>query len=203
MTPDDLKRVREIFERALPMNDSARSAFLHRECEENAELRCEVEGLLKARERVPYWLDLPAVGALAADFPAMAGRCLGRYTVLREIGRGGMGVVYLAERSDGIFQKQVAVKLVLPRAGMSEIIARFRREREILARLDQPNIARLLDGGMTDEGWPYFVMEFVEGQPINVWCDEKKLTVSERISLFRDILAAVRYAHQRLVVHRD
>jgi serine/threonine protein kinase len=203
MTPDELRRVRQIFEQALLMSNYTRPAFLDRECEGNPELRRDVEGLLNARERVPYWLDLPVVGAVTPDVPDMAGRSLGSYTLLREIGRGGMGIVYLAERSDGAFQKQVAVKLVLPRPGMSEIIARFRREREILARLDHPNIARLLDGGVTEEAWPYFVMEFVEGQPINVWCDEKKLTISERISLFRYILAAVQYAHQRLVVHRD
>jgi serine/threonine protein kinase len=132
----------------------------------------------------------------------MEGRRLGGYTLTREIGRGGMGCVYLAERSDGAFRKQVAIKFVLPSPVTASVITRFQQERSILASLDHP-IARLLDGGVTEEGWPYFVMEFVEGQPIDRWCDERSLTISQRIALFRSVIAAVRYAHQRLVVHRD
>lgn len=131
------------------------------------------------------------------------GRQLNGYTVVREIGRGGMGHVYLAERSDGAFHKQVAIKLVLPSIHTAGITVRFQQEREILASLDHPNIARLLDGGVTEEGWPYFVMEFVDGQPIDRYCDEHKLNISQRIQLFHGVLSAVRYAHQRLVVHRD
>ncbi|MBC8164815.1 MAG: protein kinase, partial [Bryobacteraceae bacterium] len=119
------------------------------------------------------------------------------------IGRGGMGCVYLAERSDGTFQKQVAVKLIQPGMNSADILARFRHEREILASLDHPGIARLLDAGTTEEGLPYFVMEFVDGQPIHRWCDERKLNVTQRLELFRGVCDAVQYAHQRLVVHRD
>ena len=130
----------------------------------------------------------------------MTGRRLSGYTLIRQIGCGGMGWVYLAERSDGAFHKQVAVKIVLPSRGVLE---RFRHERDILASLDHPNIARLMDGGVTEDGWPYFVMEYIEGKPIDAWCEERKLSVSQRIELFAGVIAAVRYAHQRLVVHRD
>ena len=114
-----------------------------------------------------------------------------------------MGSVYLAERSDETFHRQVAIKLILPPAGSAQVIARFQQEREILASLDHPNIAKLLDAGVTDEGWPYFVMEFVEGRPIHRWCDERRLNISQRIELFRGVIDAVRYAHRHLVVHRD
>jgi hypothetical protein len=114
-----------------------------------------------------------------------------------------MGSVYLAERSDGAFHKQVAIKLVRSGTNSTEILERFHREREILASLDHPNIARLLDGGTSEDGLPYFVMEYVEGQPIHRWCDERKLNVTDRLELFGSVCVAVRYAHQRLVVHRD
>lgn len=112
-------------------------------------------------------------------------------------------MVYLAERSDETFHRQVAIKLVLPPADSDAVIARFHQEREILASLDHPNIAKLLDAGVTEEGWPFFVMEFVDGQPIHRWCDGRKLTVSQRLELFRGVIDAVRFAHQHLVVHRD
>jgi eukaryotic-like serine/threonine-protein kinase len=206
MTPEELSRIREIYESALAMSGSSRDAILDRECHGNQEMRREVERLLKAREHVPAWLDQPLVAAARAfvelEPPKMEGRRLSGYTLIREIGRGGMGAVYLAERSDGAFRKQAAIKLVLP-SNTAGVIARFQQEREILASLDHPNIAKLLDGGVTEEGWPYFVMEFVDGQPIHRWCDERKLNISQRIELFRSVIAAVRYAHQRLVVHRD
>src|SRR5262249_34773757 len=203
----ELSRIREIYERAVSMHGPSRDAFLDEECHGNDELRREVERLLQAREHVPTWLDQPLIGSVRQfverPFPNMQGRRLSGYTLVREIGRGGMGSVYLAERSDGAFQKQTAIKLVLPSARPPRVLARFQQEREILASLDHPNITRLLDGGATDEGWPYFVMEYVEGQPIDQWCDERRLNISRRIELFRDVIAAVRYAHQRLVIHQD
>jgi serine/threonine protein kinase len=207
MTPDELSRVREIYENALSLSYTSRDAFLAQECHGKPEMREEVERLLKAHGNVPAWLDQPVAGLakpfIGVDLPKMEGRHLGSYTLIREIGRGGMGCVYLAERSDGVFRKQVAIKLVLPSPNTESVITRFQQERSILASLDHPNIARLLDGGVTEEGWPYFIMEYVEGQPIDRWCDERRLTISQRIELFRGVIAAVRYAHQRLVVHRD
>ena len=135
----------------------------------DGEIRAEVRRLLKAHDRIPDWLEDP--GPLRQV--RMAGRRLSGYTLIREIGCGGMGWVYLAERSDGAFRKRVAVKIVLPSRGVLE---RFRHERDILASLDHPNIARLMDGGVTEDGWPYFVMEFVDGKPIDAWCDERKLS---------------------------
>jgi hypothetical protein len=203
MTPEQHGRVREIYEKALPVAGAAREQILDRECAGQAEIRHAVERLLDAHGRVPDWLDRPVLGSAPAPFVKLDGRSIGGYTLVREIGHGGMGCVYLADRTDGTFQKQVAIKLVLPSAASPLMMARFQQEREILASLDHPNIARLLDAGVTEEGWPWFVMELVEGQPIHRWCDQNKLAVSESIQLFQGVLSAVRYAHQRLVVHRD
>ena len=189
------------------MSGSAREDYLGRVCQDNPGLRAEVERLLKAQGHVPTWLDRPALGAATAwaalDPPKLDGRSLSGYTLIREIGRGGMGCVYLAERSDETFHRKAAIKLVLPPANSAEVIARFQQEREILASLDHPNIAKLLDAGVTQEGWPYFSMEYVEGQPIHRWCDERKLNISQRVKLFRGVIDAVQYAHRHLVVHRD
>src|SRR5258706_6614658 len=125
------------------------------------------------------------------------------YRVLGEMGQGEMGTVYLAARADDAFQKLVAIKIIRRGLDTDDIIQRFRSERQILATLDHPNIARLLDGGSTDDGLPYFVMEHIEGKPIDVYCDERNLNIIERLKLFRGVCAAVSYAHQNLVVHRD
>ncbi|HTS30051.1 MAG TPA: serine/threonine-protein kinase [Bryobacteraceae bacterium] len=210
MTPERLRRIRDVFEAALEMGPEAREAFLERECQADGDLRKEVERLLGVREHLPEWLAGPLLGpagpvldAMAKAAPGMEGRDLRGYELIREIGRGGMGTVYLAERADGTYRKQVAIKIVHAEKNSREILERFRREREILASLDHPNIARLLDGGSTEEGLPYFVMEFVDGRPIHRFCDERKLNVGQRIELFRKVCTAVQYAHQHLVVHRD
>ncbi len=207
MTPEELGRIRAIYEQILPMNESDREAYIRRECPDEENIRAEIERLLTAHDNVPDWLERPIVAALRefATFasPKLEGRRLSGYTLIREIGRGGMGSVFLAERSDDTFQRQAAIKLILPPAVSAAVIARFQQEREILASLDHPNIAKLLDAGVTEEGWPYFVMEFVEGQPIHLWCDDRKLNISERVKLFRSVIDAVSYAHRHLVVHRD
>ncbi|MGZ5004605.1 MAG: protein kinase domain-containing protein [Chthoniobacterales bacterium] len=132
-----------------------------------------------------------------------AGRQFGSYQIMREIGRGGLGAVYLAARADDEYRKQVAIKLVRRGLDTEDILRRFRNERQILAQLDHPNIARLIDGGTTDDGLPYFVMEYVNGQPINGYCDANALSTTERLTLFRKVCSAVTYAHQNLVIHRD
>ena len=207
MTPEELSRIRRIYEQALPMSGSAREVYLRDECQDAENIRAEIERLLKAHDNIPDWLDRPALGAertfATFDPPKLEGRSLSGYTLIREVGRGGMGSVFLAERSDQTFHRKVAIKLILPPAGSADVIARFHQERQILASLDHPNIAKLLDAGVTDEGWPYFVMEFVEGRPIHHWCDERKLNTSQRVELFQGVIDAVRYAHQHLVVHRD
>ena len=207
MTPEELSRIRKIYEQALPLSGSAREAHLGRECQGEENIRDGVQRLLNAHDNVPSWIERLSLGAAttftAVDPPALEGRVLSGYTLVREIGRGGMGSVYLAERSDKMFHRQAAIKLVLPPAGSAAVLARFHQEREILASLDHPNIAKLLDAGVTAEGWPYFVMEYVEGRPIHRWCDERELNISQRVELFRGVIHAVRYAHQHLVVHRD
>ena len=133
----------------------------------------------------------------------MEDRRFGAYRILYEIGRGGMGSVYLADRVDQTFHKRVAIKIVRPGFADAEIIGRFRQEREILAALDHPTIARVIDGGSTDEGVPYFVMDYVDGQPIDTWCDQHKADVTRRLELFRAVCSGVQHAHDHLVLHRD
>src|SRR3989475_11491299 len=132
----------------------------------------------------------------------MRGRRLGPYRVLHEIGHGGMAVVYAALRADDEYRKRVAIKIVRPGFDSEEILRRFRNERQTLATLDHPNIVKLLDGGSTEQGLPYLVMEYIEGLPIDVHCESRKLSTRDRLKLFRVIGGAVQYAHQNLVVHR-
>ena len=147
----------------------------------------------------PHASDLPA----ADPEPAAAGTMVGPYRIVREIGRGGMGTVYLAERTDGQFQRHVAVKLITRGMDTAAVLRRFRDERQILADLEHPNIARLLDAGTTDDSRPYFLMEYVDGLPIDRYCDERRLTIEQRLRIFLGVCAALSHAHQRLVVHRD
>jgi non-specific serine/threonine protein kinase/serine/threonine-protein kinase len=133
----------------------------------------------------------------------MVGRRIGPYQIVREIGHGGMGAVYLATRADDQYRKQVAIKLIRHGMDTDFVLRRFRTERQILAALDHPNIARLLDGSTTEEGLPYLVMEYIEGVPIGEYCDQHQLNTEERLKLFRQVCAAVHYAHQHLVIHRD
>ncbi len=205
MTPERFRQVRNIFEAALELSPERRHDYIEEACRGDDELRSEVLRLLEAHDRTVTFLDgAPSVPAkLRTDPRRMVGRRLGPFEVLREIGRGGMGTVYLARRADKLFEQQVAIKVVTPDTAGAQVIERFHQEREILATLEHPNIARLYDGGSTEEGWPYFVMEYVDGKPIDEWCDERKLNVSERLRLFGAVCDAVHYAHQRRVVHRD
>ncbi|HYP12471.1 MAG TPA: serine/threonine-protein kinase [Bryobacteraceae bacterium] len=205
MKPEEFAKLRQIYETALALTGTAQQLFLDRECEGSPAMRENVRRLIDAHAHVPSWLHQPAMGTiqLKSPVPEMEGRQVGGYTLVSPIGQGGMGSVYLAERSDGVFRKRVAIKLVLPTAYSRLVLSHFQQEREILASLDHPNIARLFDGGTTPEGWPYFVMEYVEGLAIHRWCEVRNLSVTQRLELFRSVLAAVGYAHQRLIVHRD
>ena len=137
------------------------------------------------------------------DNQLLEGQVIGPYKLIRKIGQGGMGAVYLASRDDDEYKKRVAIKLVKRGMDSEEVLNRFRHERQILASLDHPNIARLLDGGTTEDGLPYFVMEYIEGTPVDTYCDERRLSINERLNLFRKVCSAISYAHQNLVVHRD
>ena len=205
----DPDRVASLFWEALQVAAPERDRLLDEACCEEPALRAEVASLLEASEReapVPGELDPERAGALLAAMEEVAtaeGRRIGPYRVVAELGRGGMGVVYLAERADGAFEQTVAVK-VLPAATATQALReRFLLERRILARLEHPGIARLLDGGLTEDGEPYFVMERVEGEPLTAWCDARRLSVEERLRLFLEVCDVVRFAHGRLVVHRD
>ena len=200
----------EVFEAALERRPGDRSVYLDSACEGDESLRNQVDTLLLALERSSSnFPTTPAVGMALSDTfvedvtPSVIGKRLGAYRIQRELGRGGMGSVYLAVRADDEFKKQVAIKLIKRGMDTDFIVRRFRNERQILANLDHPHIARLLDGGTTDDGLPYFVMEYVEGQPIFVYCDERKLTIVDRLKLFREVCEAVQYAHENLIIHRD
>ncbi len=147
--------------------------------------------------------ELGMLESFADEIDPMIGRRLGAYRIEREIGRGGMGAVYEAVRVDKEFNKRAAIKLVKRGMDTDFVLRRFRKERQILAALDHPHIAGLLDGGTTEDGLPYFVMEYIEGQPLYSFCDSHQLTIVERLKLFRSICDAVNYAHQKQVVHRD
>ncbi len=182
-----------------------RALFLDTACDSDAGLRREVDLLLDAHADAGSFLEHPAPLAACETGAAPVDGNLGPYRVLHEIGRGGMGVVYLAERADGTFRKRVAIKLVKLGlgSGSEEVVRRFHAERQILANLEHPNIARLLDGGSTEDGAPFLVVEHVEGEPIDRYCDSHRLSIDNRLRLFREVCSAVHFAHQNLIVHRD
>ncbi|HVF51141.1 MAG TPA: serine/threonine-protein kinase, partial [Pyrinomonadaceae bacterium] len=213
MTPERWKLVEGVFQSALDKLPEERAAFLEEACAGDALLRVQVEALLASYDQAGSFIEAPAfspnatsanlAGSSNANNGGMLGRRLGAYKVVREIGRGGMGAVYLASRADEAYQKYVAIKLVKRGMDTDFILRRFRHERQILASFDHPNIARLFDGGTTEDGLPYFVMEYIEGQPVHEYCDAHKLSTAERLRLFRQVCSAVQYAHQNLVIHRD
>ena len=190
---------------ALELEPARRAAFIREACGEDSDLRAEVESLLgESGERIELFADELDSSLREPDgATSRAGERLGAYEIVHEIGRGGMGAVYLARRADEQFEKQVAIKVLKRGTDTDEVLRRFRAERQILARLDHPNIARLLDAGTTEDGLPYFVMEYVEGERIADFCSAHQLTVRERLELFLKVCAAIQVAHQRLVVHRD
>ena len=193
------------FDAALDQAPGERIRWLREHYPADRSLVDEVQALLAAHERAEGILEAMPVqrpaGPAATD--SIPHRRIGPYRVLREIGRGGMGVVYLAERDDGQFRRRVAIKLLRASPDAEELHRRFIAERQILASLDHPNIAQLQDGGVTDGQLPYLVMEYVEGLPITTYCDRHRLGLDDRLRLFTDVCAAVRHAHQNLVVHRD
>jgi len=209
MTPEMWQQVRQLLSAVVALPPKQRKDFLETRCGGDAGLRAEVESLLIAHEQAQsQFLETPAADLTSRPSSApivasRAGRRIGSYLVIEEIGRGGMGEVYRAVRADGEFKKEVAIKLVRGGYDSSTILERFRNERQILAGLEHPNIARLLDGGTMSDGTPYLVMELVEGAPIDSYCDSRKLPITERLNLFRTVCGAVQYAHQRLVIHRD
>jgi serine/threonine protein kinase/tetratricopeptide (TPR) repeat protein len=206
LNSDRFQRCEELFHAAVALPDNERDAFLQRSCADDPSLRADVERLLAAHLRAGDFISSPAIAASGswnyAD-ESWIGRLVGPYRVVREIGRGGMGAVYLAERADGQYQQRVALKVIKRGMDTEQVLTRFRAERQILASLDHPNIARLLDGGSTDQGVPFFAMEYIEGEPVDAWCTRREVSVEDRLRLFLQVCGAVAYAHQNLVVHRD
>ena len=208
-----MERLERLFQEAQQLGPAERPAFLEAACADDAFLRRELESLLAADEQAEAlgFLNEPA-GSLDTALPfetsfdplrdRMKGVQVGPFEIVRTLGQGGMGDVYLAVRKSP-FKQYVALKIVRDGARTREAIARFELERQILAALSHPNIARLLDGGVTRDGMPYFALEFVDGRPITTYCDDRALAVRERLRLFQTVCEAVHYAHQNLVIHRD
>ena len=192
--------IESIFEDAIELAPADRGPWLAGRCGTDRRLRAEVDALIAAHDRAAGVLEKNIAGAVGG---AVRGRRIGAYRVRREIGRGGMGVVYLAERSDGQYQQRVAVKLLRASPDAEELRRRFLAERQILASLKHRGIAQLLDGGVTDGQLPFLVMEYVDGVPITTYCDRASLGIDARVRLFREVCSAVHYAHQNLIIHRD
>jgi eukaryotic-like serine/threonine-protein kinase len=226
MKPELWRQVEEIFQRALELDESCRAEFLERSCGDDERLRREVESLLSQDKQVEQFIDSPAVefvGRLIAnneekdratnlmggsstlgtmDLAGTAGTAIGRYHLLEKIGEGGMGEVWLAEQKEPV-RRRVALKLV--KAGMNtrEVMVRFESERQALALMDHPAIAKVFDAGSTPQGAPYFVMEYVAGVPITAYCDNHRLSIRERLELFMHVCEGVQHAHQKAIIHRD
>ncbi len=204
--PERWQRVQELLDGALNLDPDQVGPFLDTACVGDHELRDEVEHLVEACRRAEGFLVEPPtrlVAALFDDSRIEDQRRIGPYRIVDEVGRGGMGVVYVAERDDGQFRHRVALKVVLSELKSEHALRRFREERQILASLSHPAIARLLDGGVTADGRPYFAMDYVDGTPIDAFCDAHRLDIDRRLELFVRICDAVQYAHQNLVIHRD
>jgi serine/threonine-protein kinase len=207
MTRERWQRIQSLFDAAFDIEESQRLSWVAEQCGEDVALRDAVVALLATSEDgdTSFERDVNrAIAGAAADLDSLpTGRTIGRYRIVRLLGRGGMGAVYLAERADREFEQQVALKLIGRAVPGSAITRRFRAERQILAPLNHPNIGRLIDGGASEDGVPYLAMEYVEGTRIDVYCEEHRLGVRERLKLFQHVCAAVQYAHQSLVIHRD
>jgi non-specific serine/threonine protein kinase/serine/threonine-protein kinase len=209
MTPERWQHVKQVLAAALELSPAERIAYLDRSYATDPSLRDDLEPLLDSQQRLKdQFLDQANLATAAAtlvspDENFWVGRRVGPYQVVEQIGVGGMGEVYRAFRADDQYKKVVALKFVRAGQYSSEVFSRFKNERQILAGLDHSNLAKLLDGGTSDEGMPYFVMELIEGRPITEYCDERGLSTRERLSLFLQVCAGVHYAHQRLIIHRD
>src|SRR5579864_1643367 len=213
-------RANELFLKALAMRSAEeRQQYLDGACAGDAALRAEVEALLEASARAGHFLESPAAelplplggagaevkaGATVDDPPVMEkpGTVIGQYKLLEQIGEGGFGVVFMAEQTQPV-RRKVALKVLKPGMDTRQVVARFEAERQALALMDHPNIARVFDGGATDAGRPYFVMELVRGVPITDFCDQNNLPVHERLELFVTVCHAVQHAHQKGIIHRD
>ncbi len=205
-------QIEELFHRAVKLDDALRVEFLRHACGGDEQLRRELESLLAQQKKSEQFLETPAVeliGELIAneakleDDHRLIGTTISHYRVVERLGGGGMGDVFRAIRADHAYERHVALKLINTGRHSPFFIKRFKVERQILASLDHPNIARLFDGGTTDDGVPYLVMEYIQGEPITAYCDNHRLSIADRLKLFVQVCSAVHYAHQHLIIHRD
>lgn len=200
-------QIKDLFSAALEHPTAERPAFLDRTCGDDIELLAQVRSLLDAHDSSLGFIERPAMerAGFAQPFEPWDwhGRRLGNYRIVSELGRGGMSHVYKAVRDDDQYYKEVAIKLLRPGLDTQGLLQRLRDERQMLAELSHPNIAQLLDGGVTETGAPYLVMEYVEGQPIDEYCEERGLSIPARLDLMRTLCGAVHYVHQHLMVHGD
>ena len=207
MDPEHWQQIKGIFQRACELDAAARLEYVDRACRDDGELRREVEALLAHHEQAGRFIEAPVSAepqVLAGSrLGSLNGRSLGAYRILDRIGHGGMGDIYMAERGDDQYRQRVAIKLIKLGMDSDLLVARFRQERQILANLDHPSIARLLDGGTLEDGRPYLVMEHIDGEPIDRYCRRLGLSIPQRLELFRQVCDAVQYAHRNLVIHRD
>jgi eukaryotic-like serine/threonine-protein kinase len=201
LSPTGWQRVKVIFDAACDLEPAARADYVEAAAKGDMEIVAEVNSLISSHERAGNFIEALDLPPASADYGI--GTNIGPYRIVQPIGAGGMGTVYQAVRVDDLYRKLVALKVV--RRGLFDGVSRrrFDTERQILAHLDHPNIAKLLDGGTTPDGQPYFVMDFIAGAPLDEYCDNLRLTVRERLRLFLTVCAAVQYAHENFVVHRD
>ena len=205
MTPETWRRIKDVFDAAAEIKPTHREAFLGEICGGDPELLDEVRSLLASLDDAGDFIESPPpVPESAVEDPAFrTGMSIGPYRIVQVIGEGGMGMVYQAVRVDDLYRKLVALKVVRRGLYSRDAMRRFETERGILAHLEHPNIAKLLDGGTTPDGQPWFVMDFIAGTPIDEHCENAKLPVDDRLRLFLTVCSAVQYAHQNFVVHRD
>src|SRR5437667_1279721 len=204
--PDDRAgRLAELVKSAVEREPESRAAFLEEECRSDPAMQAEIASLLQQQEGVSRFIEVPALHLAAESFLGQgafgAGQIIGHYEIVSLIGSGGMGEVYLAQ--DRQLDRRVALKLIRRGFNSEDIVRHFKREEHLLASLNHPNIAQLYGSGLTADGVPFFVMEYVEGQRLDDYCNDRKLETKERLQLFRKVCSAVTYAHQRLVIHRD
>jgi serine/threonine protein kinase len=203
----ETKDIKAIFSEALEKQSTAeQAAYLDKACGNDTELRARIEELLAAHEKAGDFLKSPVIepDVTLDDLPAIEGpgTKIGHYELLELIGEGGMGRVYLAQQTEPV-RRRVALKIVKLGMDTKQVVTRFEAERQTLAVLEHPNIAHVLDAGATDSGRPYFVMEYVKGKSITKYCDDYKLSVEERLKLFRQVCDGVHHAHQKGIIHRD